>query len=85
MVTSRSPIEQLRAHAREIAAKLRAIDEGRLLLPKRPKDTITFGVAMDDKFLKIELKLDFIHEATDQEIADAILEAMLSEPKGTVQ
>ncbi len=73
MTTANSPLRVLKAQANEIAAKLKALEGGMIT---RVKDSITFGVVMDDKVLKIDMPWSTIRENSEAGIAEYILKHM---------
>jgi hypothetical protein len=84
MTTARSPLRILRTQAHEIAARLKRIADGHNDTPDplgkldaaRTRDSITFGVVMDDKLLQIEMQWAVIRETSAAGIAEFILNQM---------
>jgi hypothetical protein len=84
MTTARSPLRVLKAQADQIAAKLKRIADGHndaadpfgRLDAARTRDSITFGVVMDDKLLQIEMRWSAIRKSSKEEIAEYILKHM---------
>jgi len=84
MTTARSPLRVLKAQADQIAAKLKRIADGHndaadpfgRLDAARTRDSITFGVVMDDKLLQIEMQWAVIRETSAAGIAEFILNQM---------
>ena len=84
MTTARSPLRILKRQAHEIAARLKRIADGRndtadplgKLDAARTRDSITFGVVMDDKLLQIEMQWAVIRETSAAGIAEFILNQM---------
>jgi hypothetical protein len=84
MSTARSPLRKLKAEADRIAAQMKALERGEVNAPDpagkvaaaRKRDTITFGVVMDDKILKIEMPWATIRELSEAGISAWILKHM---------
>lgn len=84
MTTAQSPLRVLRAQADKIAAKIKAAERGQSIAPDptgklksaRARETVTFGVVMDDKVLKIEMSWVTIRETSEAGIAEYILDQM---------
>ena len=84
MSTARSPLRKLRAEADNIAARLKALDRGDIGVPDpagkvaaaRERESITFGVVMDDKILKIKMSWATIREMSEAGISEYILKHM---------
>ena len=84
MTTARSPLRILKRQADEIAAKLKRIADGHTDVPDplgklhaaRGRDSITFGIVMDDKVLQIEMAWTMIRETSELGIAEFILRQM---------
>ena len=84
MSTSKSPLNKLRAEADRCAAKLKSMERGEPVdgdplgkvaaALKRP--SITFGVVMDDKVLKIEMPWSVIREHSEASLSAFILRHM---------
>ena len=75
MTTARSPLKRLKAQADEIASRLKAMESG-TIGDARAKDSITFGIVMDDKVVKIEMPWTTIHASSATEISAWILKYM---------
>lgn len=84
MTTARSPVRVLRAQAKEMAATLKAAEQGNVLAPDpegkivaaRKQESVTFAVVMDDKVLKIEMAWSLIRDTSRAGIAEYILKQM---------
>jgi hypothetical protein len=84
MTTSRSPLRVLKEQADRIAAALKAAERGEKIAADpggkiagaRDRETVTFGVVMDDKFLKIEMPWTTVRETSEAGIAEYILKHM---------
>lgn len=79
MSTARSPLRKLQAEAGQIAARLKAVERGDpagKIATARQQASITFGVVMDDKVLKIEMPWKTIRETSESGLAAWILKHM---------
>lgn len=86
MTTAHSPIRQLKAQAAGIAAKLKKAERGEVFPVEDPagklaqaradKEQIIFGVAMDDKLIKIAMPWATIRAMTEKALAKYLLEHM---------
>lgn len=84
MSTSRSPLNKLRAESDRCAAKLKSMARGEAVdgdplgkvAAALKRQTITFGVVMDDKTLKIEMAWDAIREHSEASLSAFILKHM---------
>jgi hypothetical protein len=84
MTTAHSPLSALRSQADRMAAVLKAAsrgariahDPGGKLAAALQRESITFGVVMDDKVLKIEMPWELIRECTEAGIAEYIIKQM---------
>lgn len=84
MTTSRSPLRRLKAQADEIAARLKALERGEMNAPDlagkvaaaRTRESITFGVVMDDKVLKVDMPWATIRAMSEAGISEYILKYM---------
>lgn len=84
MTTSHSPLRVLKAQADGIAKMIKAIergenpveDRGGKLAAARDKESVTVGVVMDDKILKITLPWVTIRETSEVGISEYILKHM---------
>lgn len=84
MTTARSPLRVLKGQADHIAKLVKAIsrgespteDRGGKLAAARNKDSIKFGVVMDDKVLTIDMTWVTIRETSEVGISEYILKAM---------
>lgn len=87
MTIAHSPPERLKAQANEIASRLKAMERGDIsadpggkLAAARAKHSITFGIVMDDKIVKIEMPWATIRANNEAGISAWILKQM-SEPR----
>jgi len=84
MTTAQSPLHLLKAQADKIAATLKAAERGEKIdvrfaekiAAARDKENLTFGVVMDDKFLKIEMPWATIRETDEAGVSAFILKHM---------
>jgi hypothetical protein len=84
MTTAHSPLRVLKTQADRIAAALKAAergekiadDPGGKIAAARSRDSVTFGVVMDDKVLKIEMAWSLIRETSEIGISEYILKQM---------
>lgn len=84
MTTARSPLRVLKGQADHIAKLVKAIergenpteDRGGKLAAARGRDSVTFGVVMDDKVLKIEMSWATIRDTSEVGISEFILREM---------
>lgn len=84
MTTSCSPLRALKAQADAIAKSLKAIsrgenpveDRGGKLAAARGRESVKFGVVMDDKVLTIDMTWARIRETSEVGIAEYILKHM---------
>lgn len=84
MTTSQSPLRVLKAQADAIAKSLKAAERGEVTDPRmaqsiaqaRARGFIKFGVAMDDKFISIELPWSVAAETSETALAEMILKHM---------
>lgn len=78
MTTAHSPLRQLRAQARLVAAKLKAAERGDIVFKEgaRERPCATFSIAMDDKILRIEMPWATIRATSEDGIAEYILRYM---------
>lgn len=87
MTTKDSPIGVLRAQAEKVAkvlkaAELREIgksDPAHKLADALSKGEATFGIAMDDKFIRITVSREVVRTSTESEITEYILAQMREE------
>jgi hypothetical protein len=81
MSTALSPLRVLKRQADRIAATLKQIERGEVSDAKieaaRAKSFIKFGVAMDDKFISVEMPWDTIRENSEGSLSDDVLKRML--------
>lgn len=84
MSTSRSPLRKLKAEADQCAARLKALSRGEpvegdtagKVAAALNRPSITFGVVMDDKVLKIEMPWAAIREHSEAGLSEFILKHM---------
>lgn len=84
MTTSISPLRVLKAQADNIAKIVKAIsrgenpveDRGGKLAAARDRDSVKFGVVMDDKVITIDMPWATIRETSEVGIAEYILKQM---------
>lgn len=84
MTTARSPLSALKAQADKIAAVLAAAERGEKIDVRfaekidaaRAKESVIFGVVMDDKILKIEIPWTKIRESGETGLSEYILKHM---------
>jgi hypothetical protein len=86
MTTSQSPLRVLKAQADIVAKALKAAERGEnpvgesplggKLAEARTTPSVTFGVAMDDKFLKIEMTWATIKATSEAGISEFVLRQM---------
>lgn len=84
MSTSHSPLRQLQAEADRCAARLKAMARGEpvtndpagKIAAALQRPSITFGIVMDDKTLKIEMTWDAIRAHSEASLAAFILRHM---------
>lgn len=84
MTTARSPLRVLKAQADNIAKTIKAIergenpveDRGGKLAAARNRDSVKFGVVMDDKILTVDMSWATIRETSEVGIAEYILKHM---------
>jgi len=84
MTTARSPLRVLKSQADNIAKIVKAIergenpteDRGGKLAAARNRDSVKFGVVMDDKILTIDMPWVTIRETSEVGIAEYILKHM---------
>lgn len=84
MTTAKSPVRVLKAQARRCAKMLKKAERGERvaddpagkIAAARKTPSVTVGVAMDDKFLKIELPWETIRETSEAGLTEFILNHM---------
>lgn len=84
MTTAQSPLHMLTQQADRIANTLKqiergetvALDPGGKMAASRSKPTVTFGVFMDDKFIKITMPWSIIRECSKSGLAEYVLMQM---------
>jgi hypothetical protein len=84
MTTSRSPLSQIKAQANKIAAMLKAAERGEKIDVRfaekidaaRTKESVKFGIAMDDKFISIEMPWATIRSTSEAGLVEYIVNQM---------
>lgn len=84
MTTARSPLRILKAQADNIAKIVKAVergenpmeDRGGKIAAARNRDSVKFGVVMDDKVLTIDMTWATIRDTSEVGIAEYILQQM---------
>lgn len=85
MTTSKSPLRQLKGQADDIARRLKALERGEGAIVSDPagrieaaqgRETITFGIVMDDKLIKIEIAWATIRAHSEAGLAEFVLKHM---------
>lgn len=84
MTTAYSPLHVLKAQADKIAATIKAAERGEKIDVRfaekieaaRGKESVTFGVVMDDKIITVEMPWVLIRETSEAGIAEYILDQM---------
>ena len=84
MTTAQSPLRILKAQADNIAKIVKAVergenpmeDRGGKIAAARTRDSVKFGVVMDDKVLTIDMTWATIRETSEVGIAEYILKQM---------
>jgi hypothetical protein len=84
MTTSHSPLSVLKAQADKIAAMLKAVDRGEKIDMRfaqkieaaRGKESIKFGVVMDDKVVIVDVPWATLRETSEVGLAEYILKLM---------
>ena len=84
MTTAHSPLPRLRQQADRIAKTLKQIergepvanDPGGKIAASRSGPTVTFGVAMDDKFIKIEMPWALIRAMDERALSSLVVKHM---------
>ena len=84
MTTAQSPLRILKAQADNIAKIVKAVDRGEnpmedrggKIAAARTRDSVKFGVVMDDKVLTIDMTWATIRETSEVGIAEYILKQM---------
>jgi hypothetical protein len=92
MTTAKSPLRVLKAQADKIAATLKAAARGdkidvqfaEKIEAARGKPSIIFGIAMDDKLLKIQIPWTRVQETSEVALSEWILDQM-RDARGTPQ
>lgn len=73
MTTSNSPIRVLKAQADNIARIVKAAVE---ISAARNRDSVKFGIVMDDKVIKVDMPWATIREMSEVGISEYILKYM---------
>lgn len=84
MTTAHSPLRVLKAQADKMAMILKAAERGdkidvpyaAKIIEARARETVKFVVAMDDKWLKIEMPWATIKETSEAGISEYIVKQM---------
>lgn len=84
MTTSHSPLRVLKAQADSIAKLVKAVergenpieDRGGKIAAARGRESVKFGIAMDDKFLTINLSWSMIRETSEVGLSEYVLKQM---------
>lgn len=78
MTTKHSPLRRLKAQADGIAAKMKAAERGEIAVKgdARDRDSVKFGVVMDDKIITLEMPWATIREYSEVGLAEYILKLM---------
>jgi hypothetical protein len=84
MTTSRSPLRVLKSQADNIARIVKAVERGENLIEDRggkiaaarERESVIFGVVMDDKVVRIEMAWSTIRETSEAGIAEFVLRQM---------
>jgi hypothetical protein len=92
MTTKNSPLRVLKAQADKIAASIAAAERGETIDAKfaerikaaRAKESVTFGIVMDDKVITIELPWATIRSTGEVGLSEYIMRQM-REARDTVQ
>lgn len=82
MTTSRSPIRKLQAQADKIAALMKKAERGepidvafaKKIDEARGKNSVKFGIVMDDKIITIDMPWETIRNETEAGLADFIVD-----------
>lgn len=92
MTTKRSPLRVLEAQAEKIAATIKAAERGEpvpatfaeKLVEAREKETVSVGIVMDDKVVKLDLPWATIRSTSKSGLAEYIL-GLMRETRRVVQ
>jgi hypothetical protein len=80
MTTANSPLHKLKAEADRMAGELKAIERGEkltgTLAAARMRESVKFGIAMDDRFVSIEMTWAAIRNTTASAISEFIVAQM---------
>lgn len=84
MTTKNSPLRVLKTQADNIAQKLKAFERGERadvrfaekLDAARGKESLIFGIMMDDKLIQVTMPWTLIHETSEVGLAEYILKQM---------
>ena len=84
MTTSNSPLKKLKAQADGIASALKAASRGEKvandpagkIAAALARDSVTFGIVMDDKIVKVDMPWKTIRETDEPGISAWIVEHM---------
>lgn len=92
MTTKSSPLRVLRAQAKKIAAAIKAAERGepvpatfaQKLAEARDKETVSVGIIMDDKVVKLDLSWATIRSTSEAGLAEYVL-GLMRETRRIVQ
>lgn len=78
MTTKHSPLRQLQAQADKIAATIKAAERGEIEMKPgaADKESLKFGVVMDDKIITVEMPWDTIRATSEAGLSAYILKHM---------
>lgn len=84
MTTSQSPLSALKTQADKIAALIKAAERGEKIDVRfaekidaaRAKESVKFGVVMDDKIITIDMPWETIRSTSEVGLAEFILKQM---------
>ena len=93
MTTSRSPLHKIKAQADRIAKGLKDLERGELppigdptgkLAAAKQRDSIKFGVVMDDKVITIEMPWATIRATSEAAISEYIVNYMRANSRANI-
>lgn len=86
MTTKHSPLRQLQAQADKIAATLKAAERGEVAMKPavEKKDSVKFGVVMDDKIITLEMPWETVRATSEAGLSAYVLRLM-REQRDSVQ
>lgn len=86
MTTKNSPRSKIKAQADEIARRLKAAERGekqtdvrfaeKIEAARRDKETIKFGIVMDDKVITIDMPWEMIRDTSEAAMSEYIVKQM---------